>query len=398
MLKQENEETLDDIFDKILTGRKLIVDPIALNNDYIPNKLPFREKQIISIGQSLALILKGNKCSNLLLYGKTGTGKTVVAKHVTEKLLEHTDKIKIIIAYSNTRISNTGYRILLDLANAINLEIPFTGLSIGEVLRRLSVHISKKGYFIILILDEIDYLVKEYGDDLLYDLTRINENLQPGFLSIIGISNDLKFKEYLDPRVLSSLSEEEIVFPPYTALEIKSILEQRVNIAFEKESVSQGAISLCSALAGSEHGDARRAVDLLRIAGEVAEREGANKLEENHIRSAVRKIDRDRLYDALTSIPIQSKTLLISILESSSGCTTGDIYEKYKSICQKISLETLTQRRISSILSELDLQGIITARVISHGRYGRTKKITNTVSPKTIKESFKEDQILSSLL
>jgi cell division control protein 6 len=113
-------------------------------------------------------------------------------------------------------------------------------------------------------------------------------------LSIIGISNDLNFKEYLNPRVLSSLGEEEIVFPPYTAIEIKSILEKRADIAFENGTISQAAISLCSALAGSEHGDARRAVDLLRIAAEVAEREEANKVEEKHVRIAVQRIERDR--------------------------------------------------------------------------------------------------------
>jgi len=397
-LKEENEEILDNIFNKVLSGKKIIIDPTVLNNDYIPNNLPFRENQIVSVGQSLALILKGNKCSNLLLYGKTGTGKTVVARYVTEKLSERANNIKLIIAYSNTRISNTGYRILLDIANAVELEIPFTGLSIGEVLKRLSTHISQKKYFVILILDEIDYLVKTHGDDLLYDLTRINENLYPGLLSVIGISNDLNFKEFLNPRVLSSLSEEEIVFPPYTAIEIKSILEQRANIAFEQESISQGAISLCSALAGSEHGDARRAVDLLRIAAEVAEREGAKRLEETHIRSAVQRIERDRIYDALTSLPLQAKTLLVSILETAQNCTTGDVYEKYKVNSKKIGIETLTQRRISTILSELDLLGLITASIVSHGRYGRTKKITNSISSQTIKEVFKDDQVLSILL
>ena len=398
MLKEENENILDDIFNKILTGKKIIIDPTVLNNDYIPNYLPFREKQITSIGQSLALILKGNKSSNLLLYGKTGTGKTVVARYITEKLIERVNNINLIVAYSNTRISNTGYRILLDLANAINLDIPFTGLSIGEVLKRLSDHISKEKYFIILILDEIDYFIKNHGDNLLYDLTRSNENLHPGFLSIIGISNDLNFKEYLNPRVLSSLGEEEIVFPPYTAIEIKSILEKRADIAFENGTISQAAISLCSALAGSEHGDARRAVDLLRIAAEVAEREEANKVEEKHVRIAVQRIERDRNYDALISLPLQQKIILISILKSNSNCTTGDVYQNYRDICKKIGIEILTQRRISGILSELDLLGLITANVVNHGRYGRTKKIRNLVSSQIIREAFKEDQTLSNLL
>ncbi len=399
MFEDEENNTLDNIFDRALHGKKIVRNQIVLNSDYIPNKLPFREKRISLIGQSLAPILKGNKCSNLILYGKTGTGKTVVARYVTEKLFERANNndLKVRVAYSNTRMSNTGYRILLDLANAIGLNIPFTGLSIAEVLQRITNVISKNKYLVIFVLDEIDYFIKIHEDNLLYELTRSYDKFKPGSLVVVGISNDLNFKEFLNPRVLSSLSEEEIVFSPYSAEEIKSILQDRASIGFEEGTISQAAINLCSALAGSEHGDARRAVDLLRIAGEVAERENASKLEEKHIRSAVQKIERDRIYDALNSLPIQAKALLIAVTNSNPNSKTGDIYEKYQKVCIKIGLEPLTQRRVSSILSELDLLGVISASVISDGRYGRTKKITCSVSQQIIREIYSKDQVLSIL-
>ncbi len=263
MMDESTEETLDFVFNRVLSGKQILKDSRFLSSEYIPDKLPFREKQIISIGQSLAFLLKGSKCSNLLLYGKTGTGKTVVARYVINKLAQRAKSInlKIRLAYTNTRVSGTGYRVLSDLAAAVDLSIPFTGLAISEVLQRVTNEVSKKGYFVVFVLDEIDYLVKTYGDNLLYELTRSADRLSPGFLCIIGISNDLQFKEYLDPRVLSSLNEEEVVFPPYTAEEIRSILQQRVDLAFS-DCVSNAAVSLCAALAGSEHGDARRAVDL----------------------------------------------------------------------------------------------------------------------------------------
>lgn len=399
MSENEQDNTLDNIFDRALNGKKIVKNQTVLNSEYIPNNLPFREKQITLIGQSLSPILKGNKCSNLLLYGKTGTGKTVVARYVTEKLYERAsnNNQKVRIAYSNTRMSNTGYRILLDLANSVDLNIPFTGLSIAEVLQRITNVISKNNYLVILVLDEIDYFVKIHDDNLLYELTRSYDKFKPGLLAVIGISNDLNFKEYLNPRVLSSLSEEEIVFPPYSAEEIKSILQERALIAFEEGTISQAAINLCSALAGSEHGDARRAVDLLRIAGEVAERDNAIKLEEKHVRFAVQKIERDRMYDALSSLPIQAKALLFAVSNSDPNSKTGDIYEKYQKVCSKLGLESLTQRRVSSILSELDLLGVISASVISTGRYGRTKKITSSVSTHVIKEIYSKDQVLSIL-
>jgi cell division control protein 6 len=400
MINEKNHDPLDVVFDRAISGNIILKNPNILNSDYIPEKLPFRDKQIIAIGQTLAPLLKGSRCSNLLLYGKTGTGKTVVSHYVINRLTEkssHTNN-KIRLAYTNTRVSGTGYRVLSDLASAVDLDIPFTGLAIGEVLKRIINIISKNEYFVVFILDEIDYLVKTYGDNILYEITRSINSLHPGFISIIGISNDLQFKEYLDPRVLSSLGEEEIVFPPYTAEEIKSILEQRAIMAFEENSFSLGAINLCAALAGSEHGDARRAVDLLRVSAEISDREGANKLDEKHVRIALQKMERDRIYDALNSLPLQAKVLLLSILYSDNNCSTGQVYEKYELICKKTGIEILTQRRISGLLSELDLLGLISTNVISTGRYGRTKKIKSLISIEIVKEVFTKDTVLSSII
>ena len=404
MIKLSNnnyDEVLNLVFNKALSDNNLIKEHMYLRSDYIPDNLPFRESQIISIGQSLSPILRNTKCSNLLLYGKTGTGKTVVAKYVTNKLIQRTHELnlKVRLAYTNTRIAGTSYRVLSNLADSINLEIPFTGIAVSEVLQRIIDKISQNKYIIIFVLDEIDYLVKTYGDNLLYELTRSSDKFSPGSLSIIGISNDLQFKEYLDTRVLSSLSEEELVFPPYTTEELRAILEQRSKLAFSKQTYSSGAINLCAALAGSEHGDARRAIDLLRISAEIAEREeGDNQLEEKHVRIALQKIDRDRTYDALNSLPLQAKIVLLSVLHFDSTISTGDVYNKYCDTCKKIGIEILTHRRISGLLSELDLLGLITGSVISQGRYGRSKRIRALISFQTVKEVFVEDTVISPLL
>ena len=152
-------------------------------------------------------------------------------------------------------------------------ELPTTGLSISEVFNRLLESIQQNSYNAVFVIDEIDYLaelISKTGKDILYNLTRANERLKRGSLTLIGISNDLTFKERLDPRVLSSLSEEEIVFTNYTVEQIKQILIGRIKEAFIEGVVDQAAINLCSAMAGQEHGDARRAIDLLHVAGELA--------------------------------------------------------------------------------------------------------------------------------
>lgn len=399
-MSDESKDLLDEIFTKALSGRSLYKNRDALRSDYIPSKLPFREKQIISIGEALSPLLHGSKCSNLLIYGKTGTGKTAVVKYVLMRLEEKASKqgLKVKFTYSNSRIAGTEYRILSDMALSIGLTIPFTGLAISEVLGRIKQAINSSELKVIFVMDEIDFLVRNYGDDLLYELTRANEQLPRGYLSIIGISNDLKFKEFLDPRVLSSLSEEEIVFPPYTAEELRVILYERAKMAFFEDSVTEAAINLCAALAGSEHGDARRALDLLRVSGEVAEREGAIRVEEKHVRIAVQKIEQDRMIEALRSLPLHAKLLLWSIVSLGEANSTGEVYDRYSNICRKNGIELLTQRRVTMLLSELDLLGLIATNLVSKGRYGRTKKISPLIQLQFVKEVFSEDPVMGSIL
>ncbi len=231
----------------------------------------------------------------------------------------------------------------------------------------------------VLVLDEIDALVKKIGDGILYNLTRINQDLKNTKLSIIGISNDILFTESLDPRVRSSLSEEEMIFPPYNANQLQDILTQRAVLSFNNGVLDAGVIQKCSALAAQEHGDARRALDLLRIAGELAERSGARRVTTEHVDRAEDKLDSDRTSEIVQSLPKQSQAVLSSIIRLSAGTgktiQTGDVFSVYEEICADHGLKPLTQRRISDLIGELDMLGIINARVVSKGRYGKTREI-----------------------
>jgi len=395
---------LDEVFNRFLKGSKIFKSREVLRHDYVPDYLPHRDEQILHLAEITAPTLSGSPCSNVLIYGKTGTGKTAVVKFVLKKLSEKAEEMDspVKVCFVNCRLAGTEYRVLASLCSSINLKVPFTGLATGELFDRFRRKLKSQGIIFLTALDEIDALIKIRGDTLLYELTRINESLGESKVSIIGISNDLKFKEFLDPRVLSTLSEEEIVFRPYTANELFDILMERAKMAFYDGVLTEGAVKLCAALAAAEHGDARRALDLLRVAGEIAERRGDKKIVEDHVREAQERIEHDQVYEAMKSLPIHSKIIILAVYLLSrfdaNRSITGEIYNLYSELCEQIGMNPLTQRRVSGLINELDVLGLLSSRIISLGRYGRTKKISLGVPRRVVVEVLSEDKRLKELI
>jgi len=400
---EKEEDMLDDVFDHFLNNSRFFKDRDVLRHDYIPQRLPHREDQIRHLGMLVAPLLKSQRCSNVFVYGKPGTGKTAVMKYVLNRLVQKAGEFgaPVKAAYINCRLAGTEYRVFASLCSAVDIAAPFTGLATGEVFDRFKKGLEVKRISFIVVLDELDELIKARGNVLLYELTRVNEALHDSKVSIVGISNDLRFKELLEPRVLSTLSEEEVVFNPYNASELQDILWERAELALCNDVLLKGAVSLCAALAAAEHGDARRALDLLRVAGEVAERENAEAITENHVRGAEKRIEHDRVIDALTNLTLHSKFVLYSVYLLGKvniySAITGDIYEVYTELCKEVGMPPLTQRRVSGLISELDSIGLLNSRVISRGRYGRTKKISLAIPRSPLSEVYANDDHLGQL-
>ena len=403
---------LDGIFESF-DKRLIFKDKSLLQNNYQPKEILYRDEQIKQIASILAPILRGEKPSNLFLYGKTGTGKTLSIQHVRDGLLKRADKtdgFKIKVEYLNCKlkkVSDTEYRILAELVRKLGGEIPDTGLPTEAVYNKFLQIIDSHKQIVILILDEIDQTVKKISDGFLYNLTRLNSELSQSQICIVGISNDLTFLEGLDPRVKSSLSEEEIVFPPYNALHLREILKHRANEVFKETVLHEGVIEKCAGFAAREHGDARRALDLLRIAGELAERDGSKRVLLKHIDEANNKIERDKILDVVRTEPKQFQLVLYSIINLSKkrknsqtllgnqknpikgndAMFTGDVYNYYHDLCLKHKMEILTQRRVSDIIQEFDMLGIINVKVISKGRGGRMREIRLAITDKIIEKA-----------
>jgi len=395
---------LDGVFEQFLRSPSLFRDREVLRHDYVPERLPHRENQMRCLGEMLAPVLRGARASNIFIYGKTGTGKTAVVRYVLAQLFRKASEFSIPmkVCYVNCRLAGTEYRVLSFLCDSIEVSVPFTGLSLGEVFDRFRSGLDARRLLLVAVLDEIDALIKTRGDILLYELTRVNEALRYSKASMVGISNDLRFKEFLCPRVLSSLSEEEMVFRPYDAAELQDILNDRAKLAFYSGVSVEGAVRLCAALAAGEHGDARRALDLLRVAGELAEREGTKVITEEHVRQAERRIEHDRVFEALEHLPTHSKLVMCCVYVLSKmnaqQAITGDIYEVYRELCTQCGMTPLTQRRVSGLINELDALGLLNTRVISMGRYGRTKKIGMGIAADLVRDVFLSDNRMVHLI
>lgn len=400
-----NDDPVDRLLDAAESGKSIIKNRNVLHFTYLPDVVLHRKDEQEKLTQSLLPILKQSRPSNLLIYGKPGTGKTLVVKKILTKIQQRVEKsnFPIKLIYTNSKDETTLYGLLVSIGRQLGLEkedLPPTGLATSEVFKRLLKSIEENQYNIILVIDEIDYLahlVSKTGKDILYQLTRANERLKKGSMTLVGISNDLTFKDRLDGRVISSLGEEEIVFTNYDVNQLKEILLDRIKEAFLDGVVEASALNLCAAMAGREHGDARRAIDLLRVAGEIAERQQSETVKEEHVRTASQKMEEDKEVTALKSYPLHEKLLIIAVMKA-SGLSTGEIFSAYKSLCKAIRQKELTQRRVTQMLGEIEMSGIISGKIVHQGIHGRTKKFTLTISTETVKDTFKNEVTLEDII
>jgi len=386
------ERGLESFFEDFLHKESLFTDRGVLLSSYTPETINYRDNEIKRIANILAPALKQERPSNLFVYGNTGTGKTLVVRYVMGNMTSIAGKKNIPLKhiYVNCklkRVADTEYRLVAQLAQFFGKSIPPTGLPTDEIYNIFYKAVENHKCVIILTLDEIDQLIKRAGDGVLYNLVRINEELKESRIAVIGISNDITFIENIDVRVKSSLSEEDVFFAPYNAMELQSILRDRTAKAFRDGVVGEGVIEKCAAYVARENGDARKAIELLRVAGEIAERSKEKKISTPHIDDAEEKMEKDKIFNVIKTQPKQFQAVLFSIFSLRNKSTAvygGEIYNLYKELCFRIGLRPLTQRRVSSIIGEFELMGLISTRTISKGRYGRTREIRASIATSTI--------------
>jgi cell division control protein 6 len=347
-------------------------DPIFAKKELLEiNHLPDegrivgRDEEIKNLANAVNPAIFGQSPSNVLIYGKTGTGKSLCAKHVSRRLVTTAaeEGVNANFAYVDCAQDSTETQAVQTIASTFNIEsetgikVPDKGIATSTYYKRLWNILDQQYQVVLIILDEIDKLD---DDEILMQLSRAGEagKVNQCKIGVIGISNKIKYKEeQLNERVKSSLCEREFVFPPYDATQLNNIMEARKD-GFREGVLEQGVISKAAALAAREHGDARQAIDILRYAGEIAQSRGASKVTEEFVVDARERAETDRFRELIRgSTPhsryvLQALTILSLNEEDADGYRTTRIYDVYKEVCRQEGSDSLSLRRVRDLLKE----------------------------------------------
>lgn len=357
-------------------------DEYILSIEYIPDKLIGRNEQVQKIADLINPLFRKGKPYSCLIYGKTGCGKTVVIKFVlnalAKKVLQKDFDFNLKWIYIPCKQINTVNEILYFLITEIDpkANISRKGHPLNAYYTLLWEEITQNNLSLIIVLDEIDQLKK---DDILYNLSRAGElkNIPDRrFITIFGISNDLNYVDRIDPRVKSSSSFIDIIFEPYDSLQIKSILDDRVKLAFHPNVVPDELVSICAARSAKSEGDARKAIDLLRTAGSIAAKEESSQITIDHLDSADEMLSENRYLKLAADLPLHNKLILLSVIKlvrlMSSERTTSAVISTYLEMCnyQNLKIEPLRRTTISGIIGELEMLGFLKLKKLNRGRGG----------------------------
>jgi len=354
-------------------------DESVLAEEYTPGDLPEREAELKELGVALSPGLGTGAPHDVFLQGKTGQGKTVAARFIlTEFETRAADKNVALTTIFHTCAGQTSsYQVVCDLVEQQTGENP-NGHPKRKVFDYFYDALNDIGGTIVLVLDEIDSIGQD--DLLLYELSRAKDNdhiKDDVDVSMIGISNDGNFLADLSPKVKDSFRERRVMFDAYDAVQLRSILERRVEKAFVEGVVDESAIALCAGYAAKDQGSARQAIDYLYEAGEIALKQGEDEVTDAHAKQAEAKVDRRSVMRSIEGLTLQDHLALVAlVMLASQGKTparTRRVYTTYTNVCAELRTNDISLDRVRDHLKELDLLGVTQYTARTAGSEGGRK-------------------------
>lgn len=372
-----------NIFAQPKSIRNLFKNEKYLYPDYLPERLPHRDTEIDSLVYAFNPVLKGGKPVNVAIFGSTGVGKTCTVKYVLNELEDYSERAKGI--YINCFEFNTRHAILSKITSSVGMPVPRRGIATDEIYTMLLEGLKKNDSIPIIVLDEIDQLLrKEDGSKLLYDLLRLVE-YQKTKLGIVILSNDLNMNFDLDARVRSSFMEEKIIFNPYSPQQLKDILRERVNNALFPNVLEDHVLGVAAAHAAKLGGDCRIAIESLLKAGRLAERENSDKITLKHLRDSFDTVESNPAKKMLKHLTDYEKIIIkLLSMEENEGITSGELYDKFR----KEANVDLSERRIREIIAKLQTLNMIKADTFQPKHRGKTRKFSLTISKEIVSKEL----------
>jgi len=381
-------DMLDDEGEASVFVNRDLVEPDTIIDE---ERIVGRDEQLESVVSFLKPTLQGNRPPNMLLYGPAGTGKSLIIGAVTQQIIElcQSNGERFGVVDINCQPINTldqaVYELVQTVAKDVDAEIgvPETGVSTKRKYRRLYELINEHYDSVIFILDEIDLLVGRRANDepayskLLYQLSRAsNTNEIEGRVSVAALTNDPKFMEDIDGRAESSFNPRDVYFPDYDATQLREILDNRRD-AFRRNALEDDVIPLVAAFAAQSHGDARKAIDLFRGAGDLADERGDDGVHEDHIRESQEEIDKDRSLKLVEGLTTQKKISLYATAavacysnRSTSSVPSPVGFKVYQWVTDEIDADQMTRETYVKYVKELSAYGLISTSRKSRGRGG----------------------------
>jgi cell division control protein 6 len=397
-----DKQDLKRIYAEVEKENLLFANKTFLDNLTLPSQIVGREKKAKELVRFLLGYKQGLVVPFISVYGRSGSGKSTIVKFVCENLDED-----ISYAFVNLRKART----VFGCANLILTELGLPSLKSAQgintaieqisnaIEQRLSNNKKKNNNnsgnntakLFVLVLDEFDVLLYDKRgkpSDFIYKLLVMEEKLrEKGYLMcIVAISNNVMSDYEIDDRVRSRIGSSEVFFEPYTQQAVLAILKDRAEKAISQP-VDSEILQYCADQSSQEHGDARRAIDLLRVAAEIAGKRG-EKISKTHIDAAISRLQKDRVSTTLSSSSFHLKLAAaalarISYLTQEVWHSTSTVYNQYRLILKE-GTKPLTYRRIAELLTELENMGLVISHTSSKGRHGYGTQYKLVVPPEAI--------------
>jgi cell division control protein 6 len=373
-----------EYFEELLKKPSLFLDESKLDMNYVPEKLPHRDKELSLLSQLfLTLITNPNSISRkILITGKTGIGKTVTVKTFGDILKEASIKRNICIKYVhvNCRKERTSYKVLIKIIRLINKKFPKRGYSPQDLLENLIDYLNKQDIHILIVLDELSYLINK-GEDLIYLLTRINDdssNVQQR-VSIIGIVRDLTCLNNLDYSTISTLQRNIIKFSNYSKKQIFDILKYRAHLSLKENVISQDLIEMIVDSTFS-NGDIRYGLNILWKAAKIAESRNLTIINNECVRLGSQELVPFSTLDVLKYMSSQKLFFLLAIVKglkisNKTEISFLEIIKRYHIICENLGLNPRSNSQLWNYLQEFKRESIILINLLSEKIKGRRSLI-----------------------